>query len=205
MSTPAGYFEAMYENAADPWDLAGRWYEQRKYAITLAALPKRRYRSAFEPGCSVGVLTRLLAARCERLLSTDRIPAAVGTAAARTDGLPGVEVRELAVPAGWPEGTFDLVVLSELLYYFDDRERQAILDQAVASLEPGGTLVTVHWDHPVAEHRFTGTELAPLVAATPGLQLLTDHRDPDFVLQVFARRHPDGSPVQSPAADEGLV
>lgn len=57
MSTPPAYFEAMYAGAVDPWDLAGRWYEQRKYALTLASLPRPRYRAAFEPGCSVGVLT----------------------------------------------------------------------------------------------------------------------------------------------------
>ena len=31
----------MYAESADPWQLAGRWYEQRKYAITLALLPYR--------------------------------------------------------------------------------------------------------------------------------------------------------------------
>lgn len=31
----------MYGASAGPWDLAGRWYEQRKYAVTLASLPRR--------------------------------------------------------------------------------------------------------------------------------------------------------------------
>ena len=44
---PDGYFDQMYAAAADPWDLATRWYEQRKYAITMALLPDRRYRHAF--------------------------------------------------------------------------------------------------------------------------------------------------------------
>lgn len=204
-STPAAYFDTMYAGAADPWDLAGRWYERRKYGLTVASLPRRHYRSAFEPGCSVGVLTTLLAPRCDRILATDRVPAAVRTAADRTRGLSHVAVRQLTVPTQWPQGSFDLIVLSELLYYFDDDALRTILDRAVASLEPGGTLVTVHWDHPVPEHRFTGTELAPLLAAVPGLELVTDHRDPDFVLHTFARQHPDGRPVLSPAAEEGLL
>ena len=53
----AEYFDAMYQDAEDPWGFENRWYEQRKYAISLALLPARRYRSAFEPGCSIGVLT----------------------------------------------------------------------------------------------------------------------------------------------------
>ena len=48
----AGYFDAMYDAAPDPWGFQDRWYERRKYAISLAQLPERRYRSAFEPGCS---------------------------------------------------------------------------------------------------------------------------------------------------------
>jgi len=63
------YFDAMYEAATDPWGFEDRWYEQRKYAISLALLPERRYRHAFEPGCSIGVLSGMLAGRCDRLLS----------------------------------------------------------------------------------------------------------------------------------------
>ncbi|MEU8997612.1 SAM-dependent methyltransferase [Streptomyces caniferus] len=207
MSTPPGYFATLYAASADPWDLAGRWYEQRKYALTLASLPRRRYRAGFEPGCSVGVLTRQLADRCDRLIAADRISAAVAAAAARTDDLPQVDVRCLAVPDQWPEGegSFDLVVLSELLYYFDDATLRATLDRAVAGLEPGGTLVTVHWNHPVPEHVRTGPEVAGAVAAVPGLYLLSELRDADFTLQILLRRNRDGSAPRSPAEQEGLV
>src|ERR1700694_1433116 len=33
---PDTFFDRMYEDSADPWSLAARWYEQRKYAITLS-------------------------------------------------------------------------------------------------------------------------------------------------------------------------
>lgn len=204
-STPASYFSRMYSGTADPWDLAGRWYEQRKYALTLAALPRRRYRRAFEPGCSAGVLTRLLAERCDAVLATDRVPAAVAGAAARNRDLPQVETRVLTVPEEWPEGTFDLIVLSELLYYFDETAFHEVLARTVGSLEPGGTLVTAHWDHPVPEHRLTGTQLAPLLRETPGLVAGTEFHDPDFVLSLHHRPLADGSPPPSPARAEGLV
>jgi hypothetical protein len=70
MNTPAAYFEQLYSDSSDPWSLSEQWYVQRKYDHTLAALPQRRYRSAFEPGCSVGVLTTALAERCDSLLAT---------------------------------------------------------------------------------------------------------------------------------------
>ncbi|MGH3325681.1 MAG: SAM-dependent methyltransferase, partial [Streptomyces sp.] len=107
MNTPSTYFEQLYSGSADPWQLSDRWYEQRKYAHTLAALPQRRYRSAFEPGCSVGVLTARLAERCDSLLATDRVAAAAGLAAARTRELPGVRVEQLAIPEEWPAGSFE--------------------------------------------------------------------------------------------------
>ena len=68
---PDAYFNRMYAQAEDPWQLSSRWYEQRKYAITLALLPDRRYRHAFEPGCSIGTLTTLLSSRCDHVTAVD--------------------------------------------------------------------------------------------------------------------------------------
>ena len=74
---PDAYFERMYAASGDPWQLGERWYEKRKYAITLALLPYQRYRHAFEPGCSVGVLTEQLVRRCDHVTSTDVAPTAL--------------------------------------------------------------------------------------------------------------------------------
>ena len=46
VTLPPAYFDAMYQGAADPWGFQDRWYEQRKYAVSLALLPAVRYRSA---------------------------------------------------------------------------------------------------------------------------------------------------------------
>ncbi|MFJ9342331.1 class I SAM-dependent methyltransferase [Streptomyces sp. NPDC101733] len=195
----------MYRRAEDPWHLAERWYERRKYDLTIAALSQRRYRRAFEPACSVGELTRRLAGRCDSVLSCDRVASVVETARQRTREHPHVSVRHMTVPDQWPEGTFDLIVLSELLYYLDQPTTQTLLKQAVAALEPGGTLATVHWNHPVPEHLCTGRDIAHTLAATPGIRLLADHREDDFVLQIHLRLHRDGSRPTSPAEQEGLV
>jgi hypothetical protein len=67
----SGYFDAMYQAASDPWGFENRWYERRKYALSLALLPAERYRSAFEPGCSIGVFSEQLGSRCDALLCCD--------------------------------------------------------------------------------------------------------------------------------------
>src|ERR1700748_1264195 len=73
---PDSYFDRMYAGADDPWQLSTRWYEPRKYAIPLPLLPHRRYRRAFEPGCSIGTLTTALVQRCDHVTAVDVADAA---------------------------------------------------------------------------------------------------------------------------------
>jgi len=198
----AGYFDAMYAAASDPWGFEERWYEQRKYAVTLAQLPAARYRSAFEPGCSIGVLTHLLARRCDALLSCDVAAGAVSAAAQRTRDLCPVRVERRDIPGQWPSGRFDLIVFSEILYYFGDRDLEQVLDCAVAALEPQGTLLAVHWRHPVADYPRSGDDVHRVLAARPGLARLVRHEEPDFLAEVYIRT--DGAPA-SMAQATGLV
>ena len=197
-----GYFDAMYAESDDPWGFQSRWYEQRKYAISLAMLPAPRYRAAFEPACSIGILTEQLARRSESILACDRVAAAVHAARERTSGLPQVTVEERALPGDWPDGSFDLIVFSEFLYYFSDTDLDHLLSRAVASLAPGGTLMAVHWRHPVTEHPRSGDEVHAILGHRPGLAQLASHREQDFLADVYLRG--DG-PATSVAAATGLV
>jgi len=190
VTTPLSYFEAMYAEDPDPWNFETRWYDTRKHALTVAALTHRHYRSAFEPGCSTGRLTALLAPRCEQLLAVDAVPAAVRTAAARLAATPQVTVRRADIPSDWPDARFDLVVLSELAYYFDDTDLGTLLDRTVDSLEPSGDLVAVHWRRPVPEHFRPGDAVHAALAARPGLTRLSRLEEDDFLLEVFTRVPP---------------
>jgi SAM-dependent methyltransferase len=201
MTADDGYFEDMYAREPDPWHFADRWYEQRKYRLTLAALPRARYRSGFEPGCSVGILSTGLAERCDALLCTDLVDKAVVTARDRLAGQPHVTVRRQALPA-WPDRDFDLIVLSEVLYYLTDADLAEVLSRVRASLRPGGHLVAVHWRRPVAEHRRDGDAVHRAVRHTQGLASLAEYSDPDFRLDVMARVPPE---MRSPGQDEGLA
>ncbi|GAB3624280.1 SAM-dependent methyltransferase [Mariniluteicoccus endophyticus] len=192
------HFEAMYAASNDPWGFESRWYEERKRAITLASLPRRRYRSGLEPGCSIGVLTELLAARCDRLVACDVVEAAVERTRRRVAGLP-VDVRRWALGDPWPDEAYDLVVLSEVAYYLEaDALRDAAAD-AAAHLTGDGHLVAVHWRHPVAEHPLGGDEADALVRAGSGLAVVADHVETDFRLSVLAHV------PRSVADQEGLV
>ncbi|MFI5842527.1 class I SAM-dependent methyltransferase [Catenuloplanes sp. NPDC051500] len=201
MSTPIDYFTRMYAGNDDPWDFENRWYDARKHALTAGVLPRRRYRSGFEPGCSTGRLTALLADRCDRLLAVDAVPAAAGTAADRLAGQPQVTVGTARMPDEWPEGPFDLVVLSELGYYFARPELDVLLERVVGSLEDGGDLVAVHWRWPVEEHALRGDEVHAALAGMRGLTRLSRLEEADFLLEVFTLT----SSARSVAQAEGLV
>ncbi|MFE6054930.1 SAM-dependent methyltransferase [Kitasatospora sp. NPDC056446] len=197
----------MYADCDDPWRLADRWYEERKYALTVAALPKPAYRSAFEPGCSVGVLSALLAGRCRNLLSCDREERALAQARSRLAHLPHVRVERRQLPEDWPEESFDLIVLSELLYYFTAADGADLLERTVRSLEPGGTLELVHWRHPVADHARSAEAVHRQAGGHPSLVRIATHSEPDFLLDVFTRPEQPGTTAArlSVAAAEGLA
>ncbi|SHN48038.1 SAM-dependent methyltransferase [Cryptosporangium aurantiacum] len=201
MSLPSEYFDRMYAADDDPWGFRSRWYEQRKYALTLAALPRRRYRSGFEPGCSIGVLSAQLATRCDALLSTDVADAAVTATRSRLAGTAGARVARLRIPDEWPDERFDLVVLSEVGYYLDRAALDRLVAATTASLEPGGDLVLVHWRHPVDDYPLDGDTVHAAFAGRPELDRTIAHVEADFRLEVYARVPPA---ARSVAAREGL-
>lgn len=187
--TPRSYFDRLYAAGDDPWGFASRWYEQRKYALTMASLPRPRYRSAFEPGCSIGVLTAALADRCDRLLAVDQVAAAVGAARHRlaAAGAAGVEVAVATVPDDWPAGPFDLLVLSEVAYYFDEPELRDLLAVAIDSLADDADVVAVHW-RGETDYPLSGDEAHRVIAGTAGLRRRTHLWDGAFVLDTWEFR-----------------
>ena len=185
-STRRDYFTDAYASAPDPWGFESRWYEHRKYHLTVAALPEPRYASAFEPGCSVGVLTTLLARRCGHLLATDIVPAALGRAADRLRGAGNVTLERRAVPEEWPTGPFDLVVLSEIAYYFDTETLGELVRRAVDSTGPRATIVAVHWRGPT-DYPLSGDEAHAVIRSAPLLERCSIHLEEEFLLEVWRR------------------
>lgn len=201
MSLPAGYFEDLYRSAKDPWSFRTRWYEERKRALTLAALRRRRYRSCFEPGCSLGLLTAELATRCDNVVACDVSERALDTARANIPTSANVRLLRSSVPDWWPAGPFDLVVVSEIGYYFGPETVRSLWRSARACLEPGGDLVAVHWRHPVPDYPTGGDAVHELLADTGGLERTLRHEEADVLLEVYTRVPPAAVSV---ASAEGL-
>jgi SAM-dependent methyltransferase len=102
------------------------------------------------------VLTRDLAARCDLLLAVDAAAAPLKAARARCAGLPQVTFDRMLVPGEWPdpELRFDLILLSEVVYYLDAADVARLAARVGASLAPGGEVLLVHWteatDYPLS-------------------------------------------------------
>jgi SAM-dependent methyltransferase len=205
VTVPCEYFDTLYRLDPDPWGFATRWYEARKRDLLLASLPERCYDSAFEPGCSIGLVTEALAPRCASLFASDCSDAALSVARARLALVPHVAIERRRLPEDWPEGAFDLVVLSELLYYFDERDLDAVVRRSIGAVAPGGTLASVHWRHPVADYPLSGDDVEQALAerARGQLVLAVDHREQDFLLRIHLRPYEDEDPERVSVAQRG--
>ncbi len=194
------FFDDFYGQRDDPWGFGDRWYEERKRAVTLASLPRRRFRSAFEPGCSIGVLTGELAARCDAVLAADISGAPLRQARRRLAAAGNVQFRQLAVPREWPPGRFDLIVLSEVGYYCSRADLSVLTRSAASSLTDGGVLLACHWRHPVPDYPLSGDAVHATLRQESGLDVLVEHVEQDFRLDILVR-----PPARSVATAEGLV
>lgn len=153
------YFEKVYEAKADPWDFQTSEYETAKYQATIDSLPNKNYESAFEIGCSIGVLTARLAARCETLLAVDVSEKALEQARNRCRNLPNVSLEKMEIPKDFPSGKFDLIVVSEVGYYLAPADWTKAMEKIQERLSEKGQIILVHWTPFVDDYPQTGDEV----------------------------------------------
>jgi 2-polyprenyl-3-methyl-5-hydroxy-6-metoxy-1,4-benzoquinol methylase len=139
------HFRRLYDANADPWQFRTSAYEQEKYRRSIAALENRSFSSAFEVGCSIGLLSRLLAPCCQAVLAVDIIEQPLAGARAACADLPWVRFERMRVPREWPNATFDLIVLSEVLYFLSPADIASVVDRIAGSLVPNGVVLLVNW------------------------------------------------------------
>lgn len=164
------YFEELYGKDRDPWGFETSEYERDKYARTLAVLGERHFGRALEAGASIGVFTRMLAEHCDDLLAVDVSEKAVAVARGRLRDVPGVTVERRTLPEEMPVGPFDLVVASEILYYFTQNEMLATLKGFERELAPGGVLLAVHWRRETKTYPLQGDEVHELLLRNSPLE-----------------------------------
>ena len=185
---PRDYFDELYERDADPWNFADKEYEHQKYAVTLDNLPRERYQNALELGCSIGVLTQMLAARADRLLSVDAAQIAVEAARARCADLSNVTVQRATLPDEFPDRPirFDFDERSRLLFrQLPDLKR--LSERVLNGLKSGGDLVLVHYLPDVPDYPLRGDDVHQHFLELTGLQHLSGLRAARYRLDCFRK------------------
>jgi cyclopropane fatty-acyl-phospholipid synthase-like methyltransferase len=182
----AEFFEAKYRADADPWKFSSSKYERQRYETVIRALSGRRYARAFEPGCSVGILTERLATICDDVVAADFSPAAAAAATRRCIHLPHVSIQcaPLTASAPWPQ--FDLVVLSEIGYYFAPAAWQNLVETMALAMRPGTVLLASHWLGHSGDHVQSG-DAVHRALNHPLLQRTLNENHGDFRLERWTR------------------
>ncbi len=190
-SVPLSHFEALYARDPDPWHFETSDYEAEKYAATLAALDDRSFDSAAEIGCSIGVLTAMLAARCDSLVGVDFAEAALARARLRCAGLAHVRFERLHVPAEWPGGSFDLIVFSEVLYFLDASDVAGVAARVRSTLRPKGRVLLVNYlgttDTPLSSEQAADAFIDACAAGPgpPGIKRVAEQRAASWRLDLL--------------------
>lgn len=189
-SLPASYFDALYQTDIDPWKFATSDYEAEKYSTTIAALPNPHYHSALEIGGSIGVLTQKLAPYCDSLLSIDVSELAQNAAIQRCQPLAQVRFEIMNFPQQFPDELFDLILVSEVGYYWCREDLQIAQQRILELLEIGGHLLLVHWLPRSPDYPLTGDEVHEsfLNFMPQQLQHLQGTSNAQYRLDLFQRK-----------------
>ena len=140
------WFEDLFAREGDPWEFETSDYERAKYDDTLAHLPPGPIGRALEVGCANGVLTERLAPGVDELLATDVSETALAAARDRCADQPNVRFARMRAPREMPDGPFDLLLLSEVVYYWDPADVARLAEWiAGGGVAAGGHLLLVHW------------------------------------------------------------
>jgi predicted TPR repeat methyltransferase len=112
------FFDDLWKQG-DPWELETAQFERQRYEQQLRLIADRHYPRALEIGCGAGEFTRPLSKLANRVVALDVAPAAIARAHERCSRSPAIDFRVANVMEYDPttEGPWDLVILSETIYY----------------------------------------------------------------------------------------
>ncbi len=139
------YFNWLYRKE-DPYALMESDYEKAKLALVVETLRGvvPHTGSALEIGCGEGKLTAHLGEVCDKVLAVDISDLAIARAKRSLEGAPHVEVRRADVFTEELADRFDLVVCSEVLFYFEPTQLPGVVKKVADRVSGGGRLLLVH-------------------------------------------------------------
>lgn len=200
-------FDAAYA-AGDPWASGDRryLYQRRKYDVLTALLPPgRRFERVLDLGTGLGLLGRRIAGRAEEVLGLDISQNAVNQARLLHADVANLrfergDVRDLPTAL---DGSFDLVVLADTLYYLppplSDEALKAIALRVATLLAPGGLcLLANHYFFAADPDSRLSRRIHRAFAWSPGFHVVSEHRRPFYLVSLLEEASVVG---QEPGSD----
>jgi SAM-dependent methyltransferase len=127
----------------------------------------------------------MLAPLCDEVLAVDVSERAIAAACERLAGFSHVRIEQRRLPEETPEGPFDLVVASEVLYYWPEEVMLAALRCFEEVLAPSGVLLAVHWRKETKTYPLQGDEVHELLLEHTHLVNTTMIVEPEYRLDLF--------------------
>ncbi|WP_186062490.1 non-ribosomal peptide synthetase [Burkholderia gladioli] len=167
-------WNSTFDNRPLPADEMREWVD-----LTVARILALAPRRVLEIGCGTGLLLHRVAPHCETYIGTDLSANAIGKLRRSLRAHPpaGCEVRLMQAPADrLPEfdgERFDTVVINSVAQYFPDAAYlEAVIEQALGLLAPGGRLFLGDLRHAgLMESFHTALRLFQVGPATPLAQV----------------------------------
>jgi SAM-dependent methyltransferase len=122
------------------------------------------------------------------LLATDIAPSAIDRARVRCAQSSNVLLACADLSSEIPEGPFDLIVFSEIGYYFTRDHLAALARQLTRTLDEGGQFVGVHWLGHSRDHVLHGDAVHQVLEETVGLDRVKARRAPGYRIDTWVRR-----------------
>ena len=189
MSAGLAHLRGLYAAGDDPWRFRTSPYEAAKFEATAAALPRPRYGHALELGCGNGELARRLAPRCEAYTGIDAVETPL--AAARR-AVPAATFLRALLPCRLPAGPYDLIVLSEFLYFLSAAEIGEIAGQ-LDRRWPDADVLVVSWLGPSGHDLDGQAALEAFEGASGRTRASAAAADPRHRIDLFEPSPPAGS------------
>jgi hypothetical protein len=91
-------------------------------------------------------------------------------------------------PDEWPDAIFDLIVLSEVVYYLDAKDVSRLAERVSKTIARNGDIILVHWTGKT-NYPLTGDEAVELFIAAMGASVLVQRQDRSKAFRLDVLQH----------------
>lgn len=151
------YYETLYQSSEEPWNYRDRGVEILRHDAIIRVLSeiRPRYANALDIGCSLGQLTRKLAALTDEVFAFDISETAVRKARSQSGGVPFHFFIGTLPGLALVRSKLELILACDCIHEFvPEARREAAVREIRAALAPNGLALFCDYMRPGKEAAF---------------------------------------------------